>query len=198
MDPIVRRAMARWPNVPAVYDWLALDRRGSWRVRLSELDPDRFDRITSPAVIAFIARNYDRDEAGQYFFQNGPQRVYVALDYAPWVLRLADDRSHLVTHTDAVVVRITSAWVDENGAMLVSFENGVGLVLDRDLEAVIDRVCDADSAPIDAERLLDRVAQGEQVAIALFGVRVPIASIETAAVPQRFGFVRRVASTNAR
>ena len=33
MDPIVRRAIARWPNVPAVYGWLKLDRRGRWSVR---------------------------------------------------------------------------------------------------------------------------------------------------------------------
>ena len=30
MDRSVIRTMARWPNVPAVYGWMSLDRRGRW------------------------------------------------------------------------------------------------------------------------------------------------------------------------
>ena len=30
MDEIVARAMQKWPNVPDVYGWLRLDRRGTW------------------------------------------------------------------------------------------------------------------------------------------------------------------------
>ena len=33
MDDIVKQAMAKWPNVPHVYGWLALDRRGVWRIK---------------------------------------------------------------------------------------------------------------------------------------------------------------------
>src|SRR6195256_885869 len=80
MDDIVIRGMAKWPNVPAVYGWLALDRRGQWRIK-GEL-------ISNPTVTAFIGRNFERDERGCWFFQNGPQRVFVALDYAPLVLRV--------------------------------------------------------------------------------------------------------------
>ncbi|TMH99667.1 MAG: DUF2946 family protein, partial [Betaproteobacteria bacterium] len=29
MDELVARSLAKWPNVPAVYGWLALDRRGN-------------------------------------------------------------------------------------------------------------------------------------------------------------------------
>ena len=43
MDPAVLRGMARWPDVPAVYGWLALDRRGNWR--LKEAVSGRFGRI---------------------------------------------------------------------------------------------------------------------------------------------------------
>ena len=28
MDDIVKAALKKWPNVPACYDWLALDARG--------------------------------------------------------------------------------------------------------------------------------------------------------------------------
>ena len=33
MDDIVKQAMAKWPNVPHCYGWLALDARGAWRMR---------------------------------------------------------------------------------------------------------------------------------------------------------------------
>ena len=70
MDDLVLRGMAKWPNVPAVYGWLSLDRRGQWLIK--------GERISNPIVTAFIGRNYERDERGCWFFQNGPQRVFVA------------------------------------------------------------------------------------------------------------------------
>ena len=86
MDDQVLKGMARWPNVPAVFGWLALDRRGTW---LLQDDP-----ITNPVVTAYIGRNYEHDADGRWFFQNGPQRVYVALEYTPLVYRAlnASDR----------------------------------------------------------------------------------------------------------
>ena len=33
MDDIVKQAIAKWPNVPHCYGWLALDARGNWRMR---------------------------------------------------------------------------------------------------------------------------------------------------------------------
>src|SRR5919108_255593 len=85
MDSVVARAMAKWPNVPAVYGWLALDRRGNWLIR-SPGTPARFDRIANAALREFIARNYAADDAGRWYFQNGPQRVYVNLAYTPLVV----------------------------------------------------------------------------------------------------------------
>src|SRR5919204_365486 len=80
MDPLVARAMAKWPNVPAVYGWLALDRRGNWLIR-STSTTQPFERITNAALREFIARNYEADSAGRWYFQNGPQRVYVTIGY---------------------------------------------------------------------------------------------------------------------
>ena len=78
MDEIVARSMARWPNVPAVYGWLQLDRRGNWRIK--------GERIANAALREFIARNYQADERGCWYFQNGPQRVFVELAYTPLVV----------------------------------------------------------------------------------------------------------------
>src|SRR5947207_11971409 len=75
MDELVARSLAKWPNVPAVYGWLALDRRGNWRIK--------GQRISNAALREFIARNYECDAQGRWFFQNGPQRVYVTLAHTP-------------------------------------------------------------------------------------------------------------------
>jgi len=79
MDEIVARAIAKWPNVPAVYGWLSLDRRGNWAIK--------GERIRNRLVAEFIARNYGHDAQGRWFFQNGPQRVFVQLAYTPLVYR---------------------------------------------------------------------------------------------------------------
>ena len=57
MDAVVAQAMARWPNVPAVYGWLSLDRRGNWLIK--------GERIANHALREFIARNYEADENGR-------------------------------------------------------------------------------------------------------------------------------------
>src|SRR5688572_23560268 len=110
MDEIVRQAMAKWPNVPAVYGWLALDRRGQWLIK--------GERISNPVITDFINRNYEHDAEGRWYFQNGPQRVFVALDYTPFVYRLgpnADPASPLriESHTGKTVACVDSAWIDE-------------------------------------------------------------------------------------
>src|SRR4051812_24772524 len=91
MDDIVKQALARWPNVPACTGWLMLDRRGQWRMRdeAAQASGSPGTPIRHEALLGFINRNYERDERGQWFFQNGPQRVYVELGYTPWVVRLS-------------------------------------------------------------------------------------------------------------
>lgn len=190
MDESVRRAMVRWPNVPAVFGWLALDRRGQWRIRLGDADPHAFERIGNAALVAFIGRNYAADAQGRYYFQNGPQRVFVALDHAPWVLRLSDDHAHLVTHTDEPVHSPYGAWLDENGALLIAFERGLGVVLDRDLEVLTEGLRDAAGRPLDGERLVERVSAGDRVAVLLLGASLTLAFVASHEVPRRFGFVR--------
>ncbi|MBI1964825.1 MAG: DUF2946 family protein [Betaproteobacteria bacterium] len=191
MDEIVLRGMAKWPNVPSVYGWLTLDRRGNWLLK--------GDRITNPGVTAFIGRNYDRDGRGCWFFQNGPQRVFVALDYAPYVYRaVSPDRAPLAieTHNGKPVSAVSGAWLDEKGALLLETDLGAGSVHDRDLERLLPAFIDANGNPV-AEEALDELMElaqrGQAVPLWLrfreASIRVePIASSEVAG---RFGFVAR-------
>jgi Protein of unknown function (DUF2946) len=190
MDEMVRRAMARWPNVPAVFGWLRLDRRGNWLVRLAEGEPARFDRVTNPALIDFIGRNYAMDERGRYFFQNGPQRVYVSLDYTPWVVRMSDRDATLVTQNNVAVGAWGDALLDDEGALVLATNLGPALLLDRDLDRVVETLADASGKLVDAEDFLGSVTGGQAETAFLLGCATRFESIQRAAVPARFGFIR--------
>jgi hypothetical protein len=95
MDEIVKAALKKWPNVPHCHGWLALDARGEWYMRDERIQragpfPQlKGSRINHDKLREFIHRNYLHDDAGAWFFQNGPQRVYVQLEAAPYVWRVA-------------------------------------------------------------------------------------------------------------
>ena len=128
MDESVARGMAKWPNVPAVYGWLALDRRGNWRIK--------GQRIANAALREFIGRNYEPDARGCWYFQNGPQRVFVTLAYTPLVFRYEGER--LMDHCGREGAARES-FLDEEGSVLLLSERGIGVLDDRDLERYADR-----------------------------------------------------------
>ncbi|MFJ3462101.1 DUF2946 family protein [Achromobacter spanius] len=140
MDQSVKDALARWPNVPAVFGWLSLDARGRWRLHPQGQanDGGPGEPITNTQILEFISRNYERDDAGRWFFQNGPQRVFVRLDAAPFVLRLADDNRSLITHTNASIDAVSAWWLDDEGQLYASTPMGAGIVLDRDLQPLLE------------------------------------------------------------
>jgi len=122
MDEQVLRSLVKWPNVPDCYGWLALDRRGQWRMR------DEFTQqhhlpgqvIVHQALNEFICRNYARDSHGRYFFQNGPQRVFITLDATPWIVRIipSDKGIQLLTQCQNSL-EPTAALSDENGNIYI-------------------------------------------------------------------------------
>src|SRR5262245_45371952 len=135
MDESVLRSMAKWPNVPDVYGWLSLDRRGNWLLRSAGADSP-LERIGNVALRDFIGRNYQSDARGCWYFQNGPQRVFVALAYAPLVLHLQQEA--LFDHCGRPF-EAREAYLDEEGSVLMAGEAGLGLLDDRDLAAFTDR-----------------------------------------------------------
>jgi hypothetical protein len=137
MDAIVKAALKKWPNVPACHGWLALDARGDWYMRDDRVQAAgpfpriKGSRIEHDKLIDFIARNYEHDDAGAWFFQNGPQRVYVELEAAPWVWRVGADFS-LTTHT-GLRADAGTAWLDERGRLFIDSTIGLGIVHTQDM-----------------------------------------------------------------
>jgi len=141
IDEQVESAMRRWPQVPAVHGWLRLDRRGRWllidrgRPGFDEARDGAGSEITSPPILDFIGRNYAADEAGRWYWQNGPQRVFVDLDLAPLVLRVVGEAgaARLVTHTGYPLETPDSGWIDADGNVFLETAMGPGALHDLDL-----------------------------------------------------------------
>ena len=125
MDEGVTQSLVKWPSVPHCFGWLALDRRGAWRMRDDYAQAHGLpgDVIKHAALNAFIARNYASDADGRYFFQNGPQRVYISLDATPWVVRMMPTRNaeypwQFQTQCESLLLP-TAAFMDEAGHILI-------------------------------------------------------------------------------
>jgi hypothetical protein len=134
VDEIVARSLAKWPNVPAVYGWLSLDRRGNWRIR-STSATSRFEKIGNAALRDFIARNYEADEKGRWYFQNGPQRVYVALAYTPLVVHYEGES---LVDQCGKAFQAGEAFQDDEGSVLFSGRGTIALLDDRDLARFVE------------------------------------------------------------
>ncbi|VVE33582.1 hypothetical protein PAQ31011_03797 [Pandoraea aquatica] len=209
MDEIVRQAMAKWPNVPHCYGWLALDRRGQWRMRdeQAQTEGTAGDPIRHTALIAFIARNYTSDDAGRWYFQNGPQRVYVSLAYAPFVVRLtwdatANDGRGAPVLTDQLGKTFVpqACLLDEDGSVAFVGTKAEGeanaplaLLHDHDID-LLTQVSDLAQA-FEVAETADNTADAK-AAVRLHwcngdsGDSLPLATVHAGTLPQTYGFER--------
>ena len=142
MDDIVKQAMRKWPNVPHCYGWLGLDMRGDWYMRDAQVQAQgdfahaKGSRLVHDKLIEFIWRNYAADAQGCWYFQNGPQRVYVELQAAPWVWRIQPN-GEVHAHTGQVV-SAKQALMDEAGHLYLHTAQGLGLVHTQDVSAAAE------------------------------------------------------------
>ena len=175
MDDIVKQALAKWPNVPDCYGWLGLDARGRWFMRddaaqaAGDFPQSRGSWLRHEKLIDFIGRNYESDDERRWFFQNGPQRVYVELECTPWVWQVLPDyrlQSHTGLQTSA-----GECLLDEEGRLYIASPQGLGLVHSQDMVLAAEAV--------------------EQ------GVWVP-RDVVSADLPAQYGFVRSPAKSQRR
>lgn len=148
MDDLVRQAMAKWPNVPDCYGWLGLDSRGQWLMRDDRVQAlghfqggqvgAKGSVLRHEKLIDFIARNYEADPQGRWYFQNGPQRVYVELEAAPFVWRL--DEQFRPTAQTGQMSTVQECLVDEIGRVYLATSLGLGLVHTLDVHLVAQAI----------------------------------------------------------
>lgn len=192
MDPQVEQALAKWPNVPHCYGWLALDARGNWRMRDEQAQKQGRlgERIAHAALIAFINRNYTCDAQGRWYFQNGPQRVYVELEAAPYIARLDSDPC-LALHTGDSLQGLDAVYLSDGGRLWLHGRGKIALLDDRDLAHCLPLLSLDGQAMNDdglAAWLASRGAAGQ---LQLNWTRaMPVSHLSEADAANRFGFVR--------
>ncbi len=156
MDDIVKQALAKWPNVPDCFGWLGLDARGNWYMRDDRVQAagpfaggtlqSKGSMLKHEKLIDFIQRNYESDATGRWFFQNGPQKVYVELEATPWIWRISRASSEDSNHEFAVVshdgraARALRCVLDEQGRVYLEADIGFGLVHTQDVALAADAV----------------------------------------------------------
>ena len=156
MDDLVKAALTKWPNVPHCYGWLGLSARGNWYLRDDQSqaagpfcgpplqDTQRYaaskgSLLEHDKLIDFIARNYECDDRpgsdaqGQWYFQNGPQRVYVELEATPLVWRIGPAPEFDVQAHTGQRARAQRCIIDEHGHVYLDTEIGFGLVHTQDM-----------------------------------------------------------------
>jgi hypothetical protein len=148
LDDIVKQAMAKWPNVPDCYGWLGLDARGNWYMRddqtqaLGAFDSGRpgskGSELRQAKLVDFISRNYAPDGRGCWYFQNGPQRVFVELQATPLVWRV-EANGRVLDHMACPAV-VSSSYSDEQGWLYLATSRGLGLVHTQDMHLAADLI----------------------------------------------------------
>jgi hypothetical protein len=192
MDEIVKQAMSKWPDVPHCYGWLALDARGVWRMRDDNAQKLGLpgDKIVHQALLAFIARNYTRDTRGCWFFQNGPQRVFVNLECTPFIAR-TDPAQGFVLHTGEPLSMLDDAWITEDGRLIVEGNEGkVAQVDDRDMAEYL-ALLRLNGESITDERLLVWLSDPSdmgRLTLETASRRVPVQRLPKQDIAAHFGF----------
>ncbi len=192
MDDIVKQAMAKWPNVPHCYGWLRLDARGVFRMcdEVAQKNATVGDPIRHASLLAFIYRNYASDEHGAWFFQNGPQRVYVDLETTPFIAR-TDTQENFVTQDGLALKDIHTVWLSDQGSLLFQNATQIAMLDDRDIAACLSQFRLHGVVCSDAELLNWMRQPTEACSFMVGGDALPVRFIKSAAIAQQFGFQQK-------
>ena len=192
MDDIVKQAMAKWPNVPHCYGWLRLDARGVFRMcdEVAQKNAAAGDPIRHASLLAFIYRNYASDEHGAWFFQNGPQRVYVDLETTPFIAR-TDTQENFVTQDGLALKDIHTVWLSDQGSLLFQNATQIAMLDDRDIAACLSQFRLNGVVCSDAELLNWMRQPTDGCGFMVEGDVLSVKFIESAAIAQQFGFQQK-------
>ncbi|MCE2858378.1 MAG: DUF2946 family protein [Oxalobacteraceae bacterium] len=196
MDEIVKQALAKWPSVPHCYGWLALDARGAFRMRDEATQQANLpgDIIRHTALLAFIYRNYTHDERGAWFFQNGPQRVYVDLETTPFVAR-TDPVHQFVLHDGKLMTDMNEVCLTEQGQLVLRNSRQIAMLDDRDLAQCLT-LLKRQGKVINDDQLLDWLASPtDDLSLSTLTGDIPVRWMRSDRLASSFGFIRRPEQT---
>ena len=140
------------PTCPPCYAWLALDARGAWRMRDERSQALNLpgDKIRNATLSGFINRNYQHDQQGRWYFQNGPQRVYVDLAATPFIAHTTSENA-FVLHTGVPMDEVDNIFLSAEGKLFLLNGETLAQVDDRDLAACLGKLTIGSKSASDQE-----------------------------------------------
>jgi hypothetical protein len=190
MDELVKQSLTKWPNVPHCYGWLALDARGAFRMRdeAAQAANHPGDIIRHESLLAFIYRNYDCDTRGAWYFQNGPQRVYVELEATPFIAR-TDPELGFVLHDRTPVREIDQIYMTNAGQLIIQSRQKIAMLDPSDLAHCLAMLYVEDHAIADDDLLTWLSAPNQPLQIKLGQLLKSVEWIDSNQLQKRFGFI---------
>ena len=201
MDEQVLRSLIKWPNVRACFGWLTLDRRGQWRMvdEFAQQNQLPGQAVQHTILNEFISRNYACDTSGRFFFQNGPQRVFISLAATPWVARItpSEQGTQLITQCQTKI-KPSGALSDENGNIYIVGRVKHAVYTDNHTQQF--EIAEYSSVAILHDHDLDQfseLAKLREEACSFGGfwswhdILLPLDPIHSEELSKRFGFVRK-------
>ena len=147
------------------------------------------DVIRHPALLAFICRNYGQDAQTCWYFQNGPQKVYVTLEATPFIAR-TDPLCGFVLHTGEPMSRPERAWITDEGIFILKENDRIAQIDDRDIAECLTNLR-LDGAKLADERLLawlaDPLAAGH-LSLMLGEQTIAVEKLVNPDLPAFFGY----------
>jgi hypothetical protein len=201
MDEQVLAAMKKWPNVPAAYGWLSLNARGLWRFHHHGdfvADPEG-DTIENHQLIQFFNRNYETTDNGAWYIQNGPQKAFVNLPYAPFILFYDNAQQILSTHHGHVVNTVKHWYFSDDGRIFAQTDVGPAMLTDRDAPSFINDAKRLDGSDAVSRELnehdIEDLVTGASFELCLSTAKVdliaPCSYLESNKAEEILGFVKQ-------
>ena len=201
MDEQVLAAMKKWPNVPAAYGWLSLNARGLWRFHHHGdfvADPEG-DTIENHQLIQFFNRNYETTDNGAWYIQNGPQKAFVNLPYAPFILFYDNAQQILSTHHGHVVNAVKHWYFSDDGRIFAQTDVGPAMLTDRDAPSFINDAKRLDGSDAVSRELnehdIEDLVTGASFELCLSTAKVdliaPCSYLESNKAEEILGFVKQ-------
>lgn len=206
MDEQVLAAMKKWPNVPAAYGWLSLNARGLWRFHHHGdfvADPEG-DTIENHQLIQFFNRNYETTDNGAWYIQNGPQKAFVNLPYAPFILFYDNAQQILSTHHGHVVNTVKHWYFSDDGRIFAQTDVGPAMLTDRDAPSFINDAKRLDGSDAVSRELnehdIEDLVTGASFELCLSTAKVdliaPCSYLESNKAEETLGFVKQPKAKN--
>jgi hypothetical protein len=190
MDELVKQSLAKWPNVPHCYGWLALDARGAFRMRdeAAQAAHQPGDIIRHESLLNFIYRNYDCDTRGAWYFQNGPQRVYVELEATPFIAR-TDPELGFVLHDRTPMHDIDQLFMTNSGQLIIQSHQKIAMLDPNDLAHCLAMLYVENHAIADEDLLKWLIAPNQSLQMKLGKQFINVEWVDSNQLQKRFGFI---------